>query len=72
MKKFNPNLSIVIPVYNEKKTIKKLLLKLNRLKETRKEIIVVDDASTDGTTKILRDNRRYINHLIFHKKNTSI
>lgn len=70
MKKFNQNLSIIIPVYNEKKTIKKLLLKLNKLKKIRKEIIVVDDASTDGTTKILRDNKRYITHLVFHKKNT--
>tara|TARA_B110000008_G_scaffold241939_1_gene250043 strand:+ start:36 stop:746 length:711 start_codon:yes stop_codon:yes gene_type:complete len=70
MKKFNPNLSIIIPVYNEKKTIKKLLLKLDRLKKTKKEIIVVDDASTDGTTKILRDNSHFIKHLVFHKKNT--
>ena len=69
MKKFNPKLSIIIPVYNEKRTIKKLLLKIHKLKNIRKEIIVVDDFSNDGTTKILKDNRHYITRLIHHKKN---
>ena len=69
MKKINLNLSIIVPVYNEKKTIKKLLLKLNELKNIKKTIIVVNDASTDGTTKVLNDNKRYIKHLIHHKKN---
>ena len=45
-------LSIVIPVYNEKATIDEIL---RRVQETqmRKEVIVVDDCSTDGTRQIL-------------------
>ena len=48
----NAKVSIVIPVYNEKATIDEIL---RRVQETqiRKEIIVVDDCSTDGTRQIL-------------------
>ena len=45
-------LSILIPVYNEWKTIRELLEKLIDLK-VEKEIIVVDDGSNDGTSEIL-------------------
>ena len=46
-------LSIVVPVYNEKNTITPVL---ERIENTpyEKEIIVVDDFSTDGTREILR------------------
>ena len=46
-------LSIIVPVYNEKQTIAQIL---KRIEETPydKEIIVVDDFSTDGTREILR------------------
>ena len=47
-------LSVVIPVYNEKNTIKELLDKVKEINDIEKEIIVVDDASTDGTSEILR------------------
>lgn len=48
----NPKVSIVIPVYNEKSTIDEIL---RRVLDTsvRKEVIVVDDCSTDGTRQIL-------------------
>jgi glycosyltransferase involved in cell wall biosynthesis len=49
-----PKLSIVIPVYNEKKFIKAALEKIIAL-EIDKEIIVVDDASCDGTENILAE-----------------
>ena len=70
MKKFDIKLSIIIPVFNEKKTIIKLLNKIKKLKKLKKQIIVVDDGSTDGTRKILKNNRHLINKLIFHNKNT--
>ena len=48
----NFKLSIVIPVYNEAATIQKVLACVAAL-PIPKEIIVVDDASTDGTRQIL-------------------
>ena len=48
MKKFKSKLSIIVPVYNEK-TINQILIKINKLKSLKKEIIVVDDGSKDGT-----------------------
>jgi glycosyltransferase involved in cell wall biosynthesis len=45
-------LSVVIPVYNEKKTILELLDRVREV-DLPKEIIVVDDYSTDGTREIL-------------------
>lgn len=50
-------LSIIIPVYNEKDTIRKVLRRVENapLAGTQKEIIVVDDGSTDGTREVLQD-----------------
>ncbi len=47
-------LSVVIPVYNEKAWIRKLLRRVQAV-PIPKEIIVVDDCSTDGTRDILRE-----------------
>ena len=46
-------LSVVIPVYNEKNTILELLDRVRNV-DLPKEIIVVDDYSTDGTREILQ------------------
>jgi len=46
-------LSVVIPVFNEEKTIYQLL-EMVLAEKTPKEIIVVDDGSTDGTFKIIK------------------
>ena len=52
-------LSIVIPCYNEKNTIenilKKVIQSLNNYKILKYEIIIVDDCSNDGTTKLLKN-----------------
>jgi glycosyltransferase involved in cell wall biosynthesis len=45
-------LSVVIPVYNEKETINEILKRVQSAAQD-KEIIVVDDRSTDGTTELL-------------------
>lgn len=50
-------LSIVIPVYNEAKTIRELLLRVEAL-NVDKEIIIVDDCSRDGTADVLREYDR--------------
>jgi len=50
-------LSVIIPVYNEKKTIREIVKRVIAVKlpQVKKEIIIVDDASTDGTKKILKE-----------------
>jgi dolichol-phosphate mannosyltransferase len=46
-------LSVIIPVYNERETIAEVIERVKAVK-LNKEIIVVDDGSTDGTVEILR------------------
>ncbi|MDD2646402.1 MAG: glycosyltransferase family 2 protein [Patescibacteria group bacterium] len=49
-------LSIIIPVYNERKTILDLLERIKAVKfDIDSEIIIIDDASTDGTREILKN-----------------
>ena len=47
------NLDIIIPVYNEKKTIGVVVNKVLQYKELNTNIIIVDDGSTDGTLEII-------------------
>lgn len=50
-------ISVIIPVYNEKTTISEVIEKVSAVElPIEKEIIVVDDGSTDGTVEILRSN----------------
>jgi glycosyltransferase involved in cell wall biosynthesis len=50
-------ISVVIPVYNEARTIRQVLLGVaSALIEVSKEIIIVDDGSIDGTSEWLRRN----------------
>ena len=63
-------LSIIIPCYNEKNTIKKIIEKILALKKINKEIILIDDHSIDGTKKIIKNYiEKKISKVIFHKKN---
>lgn len=60
-------LSIIVPVYNEEKTIAEVIEKLENVKlPIKKEIIVVDDASTDNTLKNIKSKEV---KLIKHKTN---
>ena len=64
-------LSIIIPVYNEEKTIIKILekIKKNKSSEVKYEIIVIDDGSSDQTKKILEDNKDLYNKLQINETN---
>jgi len=50
-------ISVVVPVYNEEKTVAQVLTLLSEV-PLDMEVIVVDDASTDGTWEILQELRR--------------
>lgn len=63
-----PLLSVIIPVYNEVKTIRQILDKIHSV-DLDKEIIVVDDGSTDGTDKILRDTPYNNLKVVYHTDN---
>ena len=46
--------SIIIPIYNEEKTLDKLLLSLKKYSFSKNEILIINDGSIDGTKKILK------------------
>ena len=63
-------LSIVIPCFNEKATILELIDAVRRAPVANKQIIIVDDGSTDGTREILNPMRNQEDlDIIFHSKN---
>jgi glycosyltransferase involved in cell wall biosynthesis len=61
-------LSVVIPVYNEAGTISDVLDRVT-FAPFRKEIIVVDDGSTDGTRQILKENANKALKIYCHDRN---
>ncbi len=62
-------ISVVIPVYNEVNTIKEIIKRVHSV-DLAKEIIVVDDCSTDGTREILDQLKEQEEiTVLFHKKN---
>ena len=68
-------ISIIIPCYNEKNTlikiINKIILSLNNYNFKSYEILIVDDGSSDGTTEIIKENFSIKNNFktFFHDKN---
>tara|TARA_B100000900_G_C20493396_1_gene680547 strand:- start:375 stop:1085 length:711 start_codon:yes stop_codon:yes gene_type:complete len=62
--------TILIPCFNEEKTIEKLIIKLKSLKKINKQIILIDDGSTDQTRKIIKEKlKKKVDKIIFHEKN---
>ena len=66
-------LSIIVCVYNEIKTIEKILNKINKVnlpKNIEKEIIIIDNCSIDGTKEFLKKKINISNYKIyFQEKN---
>ena len=65
-------LSILIPVYNEEKTILKVLERIKEVEinDLEYQIIVINDGSTDKTKKLLEDNKHLYNSLVNNQKNS--
>jgi glycosyltransferase involved in cell wall biosynthesis len=62
--------SIIIPCYNEEKTIEKIVDKILDLKNIDLEIIIIDDNSTDSSRNIIENKlKNKINKLILNDKN---
>jgi len=62
-------LSVVVPVYNEKDTIREIIRRI-RAVAIPKEIIVVDDASTDGTRELLAEMAGQPDvRVVYHQQN---
>jgi len=61
-------LSVVIPVYNERRTIEVILRRVLEV-PFEKELIVVDDCSTDGTREFLKSYSHPQVRVLFHEKN---
>lgn len=75
-------LSIIIPVFNEEATIQKVLLKIAsvELPQTQREIILVDDCSTDNTKDVIdnyiqsvdTDTIKYVRHEVNKGKGAAL
>ena len=64
-------LSIIIPCFNEIKTIKKIVDLVKASSYPDKEIIIIDDCSTDGSHELLKnDLSPKVDKVIFHDKNS--
>ena len=69
-------LSIIIPAYNERATIREVIERVKKADTLglKKEIIVVDDASTDGTRKIIKEfgGANPMIRMVFHERNRGV
>jgi len=61
--------SVIIPCFNEKSTIEEIIYKVQKINFPLKEIIIIDDCSTDGTREILKKINNPIIKIFFHTKN---
>jgi glycosyltransferase involved in cell wall biosynthesis len=63
-------LSIVMPCYNEVETLESIVKAVKNCPYQNKEIILVDDCSTDGTREKLRDNiENLVDKVLYHDRN---
>ncbi len=63
-------LSVVIPCYNEKETIRDVVEAVRNAPYDPKEIIIVDDCSTDGTRELLKaEIMQVVDSILYHEVN---
>ena len=62
--------SIIVPVFNEEKTIITVLKKINEIKKSLNlEIVIINDGSTDNSKKLIDQNIKYFDKVKHLKKN---
>ncbi|WP_404420869.1 glycosyltransferase family 2 protein [Nibricoccus sp. IMCC34717] len=65
-----PSCSVIVPCYNEEKTIRSILSAIRSQPVPISELIVVDDYSTDGTRDLLPAlEKEYSAHILYHSQN---
>jgi glycosyltransferase involved in cell wall biosynthesis len=65
-----PTLSVVIPCYNERPTIRRIVDAVRASGVASLEIIVIDDCSTDGTRDVLKTEiEPLVSKIVYHEKN---
>jgi len=63
-------LTIIIPCYNEEKTINEILTRVENVTNIEKQIIVIDDFSSDNSKSLIQNfHFKSKSKLIFHKQN---
>ena len=62
--------SVIIPCFNEVDTVQLLLDSVNEDTSCEKEIIVIDDFSTDGSRTVLKENEgKKLSKLVLNESN---
>ena len=66
----NVVVSVVIPCFNERDSIQEAVNRVKNVSIPNREIIVIDDCSTDGTREIIRNEvEREVTRVVYHQKN---
>jgi glycosyltransferase involved in cell wall biosynthesis len=65
-----PTITVVIPCYNERRTLADLVRRVREAPVARKQLILVDDCSTDGTTELIRaEIEPLVDRVVYHERN---
>ncbi len=62
-------LTIIMPVYNEKNTIREIICRVRQANSADTQIIVVDDCSLDGTREVLKELEEEGVEVYYHRRN---